>query len=114
MNLMAPGSGGTTRRITLAGLGAIFQHAVNVVRRCFGKKPVYTLDCQPDKIGYRNELDRKARKFIERRKQCPDCKQGQFIMGPHFGMCVNVKCDLCGHAFNVAFLDGRCVLAQRI
>lgn len=32
---------------------------------------------------------------------CPDCQSDNFLEGPSGGMCVNVKCENCGHTFNI-------------
>lgn len=34
------------------------------------------------------------------RKGCPFCGGKEFIEGPHGGLSVNIRCDICGAKFN--------------
>jgi len=46
--------------------------------------------------------DNKIRDLFLKYKGCPDCGGKIFIEGPSGGICTNVKCDGCGHYFNMA------------
>ena len=34
-------------------------------------------------------------------KECPDCKNKEFLEGPHGGMNINIKCAKYGSKFNI-------------
>lgn len=59
------------------------------------------------------EDDSLLARFNRNGHRCPDCA-GDLLTGPEGGCSVNVKCDACGHEFNVAIAFGEAMFVERI
>ena len=46
-------------------------------------------------------LSETALSYINSKKQCPLCKKGYLIGGPHGGSSQNFRCNECGQEFNL-------------
>jgi hypothetical protein len=46
------------------------------------------------------KLTRKQSEYLWENSKCPDC-HGDLLAGPRGGCSINVKCEKCGHEFNV-------------
>jgi len=49
----------------------------------------------------KEELKDPLVKSFYKNKECPDCKNKEFLEGPCGGACINIKCSFCGSKFNI-------------
>ncbi len=76
------------------------------------EKRIYKFPCSSDKCLVRAACtkacekiemdDEKILDLFMKYKCCPDCGNDKFMEGPSGGASTNVKCDYCGHWFNLA------------
>lgn len=59
------------------------------------------------------EDDSLLARFNRANHGCPDCA-GALLMGPEGGCAVNVKCEGCGHEFNIGLAFGEAFFVERI
>lgn len=80
------------------------------LRRLVETKPKSTVS-----LAGRTGDQRKVRAALEK-GECPDCGGKEFYSGPTGGISENIKCanEKCGSKFNVAYVGGSCIIADRI
>ncbi len=51
--------------------------------------------------------------FLNDKKTCPDCREGDLVRGPEGGCSMNGMCNNCTSEFNLTFLPGGVIIGER-